>query len=316
MAIKRVKKMEQRRMILDCDPGHDDAIAIMLAGKSPSIDLLGITVVAGNQTIEKTAQNALNVVEYLKLDVPVFAGASEPLIKERVICAQIHGESGLDGFTFPINRTHLQRERASDFIVNSLMKYDDVTIVATGPLTNIALALKNEPLIKSHIKEIVLMGGSIGSGNVSPAAEFNILTDPEAADIVFRSGCIIKMCGLDVTREVLVLKEVIERMNKIHNDASKLFVDLMRVFNANQKKIFGFDGAPLHDPVTIVSLIDKKVVHFEYMNVEIDISRGPSYGRTNCDRFNYLHRQPNVYVATRIDVKKYWNIIEEGLKRY
>lgn len=303
-------------MILDCDPGHDDAIAIMLAGKSPNIDLLGITVVAGNQTIEKTAQNALNVVEYLKLNIPVFVGASKPLIKERVICAQIHGESGLDGFIFPDNKTYLQKEGAVEFIINSLKKYDGVTLVATGPLTNIALVLKNEPSIKSHIKEIVLMGGSIGYGNVSPAAEFNILTDPEAADIVFRSGCKIKMCGLDVTREVLVLKEVIERMDKVHNDASKLFVALMKVFNINQKKVFGLDGAPLHDPVTIVSLINESVVHFEYMNVEIDVSRGPSYGRTNCDCFNYLHREPNAYVATKIDVKKYWDIIEEGLKRY
>ncbi len=308
--------MEKRKIILDCDPGHDDAIAIMLAGISPLIDLLGVTVVAGNQTIEKTSQNALNIVEYLSLDVPVYVGESKPLFKPQVVCAEIHGESGLDGFTFPKNKRKLEKKDAVSFIIDTLKNENEVTIVATGPLTNIATVLQKDPTVKSHIKEIIIMGGSIGHGNVTPAAEFNIFTDPEAADIVFRSGCILKMCGLDITRQVLVLPNIIERMAKCNNTASDLFVKLMIVFNQNQKKIFGFSGAPLHDPATIVSLINKDVIHFEYMNAEIDVSRGPSYGRTNCDQFNYLHRTPNVYVATEIDVEKYWDVVEQEIKRY
>jgi ribosylpyrimidine nucleosidase len=184
-------------------------------------------------------------------------------------------------------------------------------------LTNIAIALQKNPEIKSHIKEIMLMGGSIGSGNVTPAGEFNIVVDPEAANIVFSSGLPVYMNGLDVTRQVLVTKDVVERMGKIGNFASDLFVALMKQYNINQKKIFRWSqGGPLHDPVTIVSLLDPSVVTYEYMNVDIDLSKGPSYGRTNCDRYNYLHSKPNAYVAVGINVDKYWDTIESVLRLY
>lgn len=163
---------------------------------------------------------------------------------------------------------------------------------------------------------LLTSSGSIGYGNVSPAAEFNILCDPEAAQIVFESGLTIKMMGLDVTRQVLLFPEILDRMNKIGNKVSNLFYALMQTFNANQKKIFGFGGAPLHDPATIVYLIDPSAITLKYMNVEIDVTGGPSYGRTNCDQFDYLKRKPNAYVAIGIDVDKYWNIIEKGLKAF
>jgi ribosylpyrimidine nucleosidase len=192
-----------------------------------------------------------------------------------------------------------------------------VILVPTGPLTNIALALKHEPKIKDHIAKIVLMGGSMGFGNVTPAAEFNILVDPEAAEIVFASGLPIYMNGLDVTREVLVHHSIIERMDQVDNKASRFFHDLMITFNANQKKVFGWpDGGPLHDPVTIVSLLDTKCVTYQAMNVTIDVSGGPSYGRTNCDRYDYLHLPKNAFVATAIDVPAYWDVIEKGLRLY
>lgn len=308
--------MEKRKIILDCDPGHDDAVAIMLAGSYEGFDLLGITVEAGNQTIEKTGRNALNMVRYLGLDVPVALGKGLPLKRKPMNCAEIHGESGLDGFTFPEYEMKFYEKDAVEFIKEQLQENEKVTLVPTGPLTNVAKVIRDYPNLKSHIEEIVLMGGSIGHGNVTPAAEFNIVCDPEAADIVFSSGIKVKMLGLDVTRKVLVLPNVVSRMKKIGNKVSDLFVDLMVAFNKTQKEVFGFDGGPLHDPVTIVSLINDDVVKFQYMNVVIDVTGGPSYGRTNCDQFNYLHQKPNAWVAVDIDVDKYWDEIENGLRRY
>lgn len=306
----------KRNIVLDCDPGHDDAVAILLAGKNPNINLLGISVVAGNQTIEKTARNALNVATYLGIDVPVAIGSEFPIVRERVICAAIHGESGLDGFDFPKYDKQFDQRHGVQLIIDSVMNNDDVTIVATGPLTNVALAIKMEPRIVKRLKEIVIMGGSVDNGNTSPAAEFNIMCDPEAAHIVFTCGATVKMVGLNVTRKVLVTDEIISRMEKIHNSASDMFTKLMKVFNENQRKTFGVKGGPLHDPATIASIIDESLINYQLMNVVIDISHGPSYGRTNCDVFDYLHAPKNAYVAMDIDVDKYWDIIEEGIKAY
>jgi ribosylpyrimidine nucleosidase len=308
------KKMN---VILDSDPGHDDAVAILLAGKAPEINLLGISTCSGNQSIEKTTHNALNLCQYLGIDVPVAAGSPKPLFKEPMYCPQIHGESGLDGFTFPPLKKKVDPRFGPDFIIETCLANQDVILVPTGPLTNIAMALKKCPEIKTHIKEIMLMGGSIGYGNVTPAGEFNIVVDPEAAEIVFNSGLPVYMNGLDVTRKVLVLSSVIERMEKIHNKASDLFVALMKQYNINQKKIFAWsEGGPLHDPVTVVSLLDPSVVTYRYMNVVIDVSKGPSYGRTNCDQFDYLHQKPNAYVAMEIDTAKYWDVIEKVMRLY
>lgn len=304
----------KRKIILDCDPGHDDAIAILLAGKSKKIDLIGVSTSSGNQTIDKTSLNALNVCRYLNLDVPIAIGVEKPLIRKVEVCEAIHGESGLDGFSFPLYERNFSKEKGPLFIASKCLENDKVTIVITGPCTNVALALLLYPEIKEHIEEIVLMGGSIANGNVSPAAEFNILCDPEAAHIIFTSSLKIKMIGLDVTRKVIVLPLIMERMEKINNRNSQLFYSLMKVFNENQRKVFGLEGGPLHDPATIVSLIDDSVIKFKKVNVEVDLSHGISYGRTNCDVFDYLKKNKNAYVATDIDVNQYWDIIEETLK--
>lgn len=303
-----------RKIILDCDPGHDDAIAILLAGKSKEIDLLGITIECGNQTIEKTARNALNVCKYLDIDVPICLGKGHPLVKEVEVCEAIHGESGLDGFEFPKYDLVYSKQNAVEFIVKTALNNEKITIVTTGPMTNLALALRVEPSIKDHIEEIIFMGGSIANGNVSPASEFNILCDPEAAHIVVTSGVKVKMIGLDVTRKVLCYDSIIERAAKMNTKASYLFVELMKAFNKTQKEVFGFLGAPLHDPATIVSILNDRVITYQKMNVEIDLSHGISYGRTNCDSFGYLGKTPNVYVATNIDVNLYWETIFDILK--
>ena len=302
-----------RKIILDCDPGHDDAIAILLAGSSNDIELLGISVVSGNQTVDKTARNAYHVSRFLGINVPIAIGAEKPLIREKLNCGEIHGESGLDGFIFPKYDYKYYEKDGADLIVDCCLANDKVTVVTTGPMTNLAIALMRKPLIKEHIEEIVLMGGSTGEGNLTKYAEFNILADPDAAAICFRSGIPMRMIGLNVTRQVLVLPEVVKRMEKVHTRASDMFVALMKFFNKTQKEVFGLDGGPLHDPVTIVSLINDGVVGFEKMDVEINIDPTDiRYAETKCT----LNNKSNIQVATSINVKRYWDIIEEALRKY
>jgi ribosylpyrimidine nucleosidase len=309
--------MEKTKIILDCDPGHDDAVAIMLAGKSPAIDLLGITVVAGNQTLEKTVRNALNVTAWLDIDVPVYAGCGQPMIREKMVAGDIHGESGLDGPVFPPLEKKAEDMHAVDFIIRTLMASDgDITMVTTGPMTNLAMAMRMEPRIVEKIRRIVLMGGSYTNGNVTPAAEFNIIADADAAYVCFTSGRPITMVGLDVTRKVLCYPEIVERMAKVGNKASQLFVDLMGHFCKTQKEIFGWAGGPLHDPVTVACLIDPSVLNAKPMNAQVDIRSTSSYGRTNCDYFGYMQLPATADVAIDIDVEKFWDMVEQGLRNY
>ena len=309
--------MDKTKIILDCDPGHDDAVAIMLAGKSPKIDLLGITVVAGNQTLDNTQRNALNVVQCLGLDVPVYAGCGQPMIREKITAGDIHGKTGLDGPVFEPLTRKLELEHAVNYTVKTLMESDDpITMVTTGPMTNLAMAMRMEPRIIDKIERIVLMGGAYTNGNVTPAAEFNIVADADAAYVCFTSGRPITMVGLDVTRKALCYPSIVERMEKVNNKASKLFVDLMRHFCKSQKEVFGWEGGPLHDPITIAYLIDPTVLTTKPMFSEIDIRSTQSYGRTNCDYFGYLHKEPTADVGIDIDVEKFWNMIEEGLRLY
>ncbi|MCP1101934.1 ribosylpyrimidine nucleosidase [Aequitasia blattaphilus] len=309
--------MGKQKMILDCDPGHDDAVAILLAAKNDVLELIGITVVAGNQTIDNTVRNALNVCQALELEIPVYAGCGGPMVREQVVAGDIHGESGLDGPVFEPLKKEREEEHAVNYIVRALMESDEkITIVTTGPMTNLAMAMRMEPKIKEKIKEIVLMGGCYQNGNVTPAAEFNIFADGEAAYACFNSGLPITMVGLDVTRKALCYPAIVDRMEKIGTKASKLFVDLMRHFNKSQKEVFGWDGGPLHDPITIAYLIDPTVLTVKPMHSEIEIRSEQSYGRTNCDFFDYQQKDHNSDIAIDIDTDKFWDIVEDALKRY
>ncbi len=310
--------MEKRKILLDCDPGHDDAVAIMMAGRHPKLDLLGITVVAGNQTLAKTSVNALNVCQYLGIDVPVCAGCSIPMVRQQQIIADnIHGKTGLDGPVFEPLTKQLDSRHAVQFIIETLMKSDgDVTLVPTGPLTNIAMAMRLEPKIVDKIYEIVLMGGSYQLGNVTPAAEFNIFADAEAAYVVFTSGRPIVMMGLDLTRQALCFPKIVERMRNIDNKAGKLFADLMQYFCMTQKKVFGWEGGPLHDPTTIAYLIDPSCIETKEMFSEVEIRSEKCYGRTLCDYFGMTGKAPNSKVAVKLDVEKYWNIVEGCIHNY
>ncbi|MFA6627674.1 MAG: nucleoside hydrolase [Bacilli bacterium] len=310
--------MEKQKIILDCDPGHDDATAIMMAAKNPNIDLLGISVVAGNQVIERTAINAMNVCQYLGLDIPVYQGCGQPMIRQRpIIAADIHGKTGLDGPNFKPLKRKIEKKHAVNFIIDTLMAGEsDISVVTTGPMTNLAMAMRMEPKIIPKIKQVVFMGGSYGNGNVTPAAEFNIIADADAAYVVFTSGRPLVMVGLDVTRQALCFPSIVERMSKNNNPAGKLFTDLMTFFCKTQKEVFGWEGGPLHDPITIAYLIDPTVLKTKFVNAEVDIRSVKSYGRTNCDMFDYNHWTKNCNVAYEIDVEKFWNIVENCIKRY
>ena len=309
--------MQKEKIILDCDPGHDDAVAIMLAAINPKIELLGITVVAGNQKLEKTVNNALKVCNHLNLNVPVYSGMSRPMIREQLIADDIHGETGLDGPKFEELKIKAEDKHAVNFIIDTLMNSDEkVTLVPTGPLTNIGMAIRFEPRIIEKINRIVLMGGSYQLGNMTPAAEFNILADPDAAHIVFSSGVKIVMMGLDLTRQASATKEVVEKIKSLNNKASKLFVDLMEFFAASQKNVYGWSAPPVHDPTTIAYIIDPECIEVKPMFCEIELWSERSYGRTLCDYFGILKKEPNVDVAVKLDFDKFWNLVYENLKLY
>ena len=309
--------MDKRKLILDCDVGHDDAIALMIAAKHPALELMGITAVAGNQVLEKVLKNTLHVCEHLDIRVPVYAGMPGPIVREQLTAGDIHGKTGLDGPVFePLTWKKAEQEHAVNYLIRTIMASDgDITLVPVAPLTNIAVAMLLEPRIKDKIREIVLMGGAFGLGNASPAAEFNILADPEAAHIVFSSGVPIVMMGLDLTNQALADLSIIERMEAIGNKAGKLFGDIMR-FTRKTQLINGLTAGPVHDVTAVVYLFAPEVFKVTPAYVQIDISHGPCYGRTVCDFVDRLGKAPNAKVGQGLDLPRFWDIVEETLRLY
>ena len=317
LIMKGNDKMEKRKIIIDCDPGHDDAIALMMAYNNPKLDLLGITIVAGNQTLEKTRQNGLNVCQALNIKVPVYAGMSLPMVREQVVAANVHGETGLDGPVFEPLKIKAEEKHAITYIIETLMTADnDITLVPIGPLSNIAMAMRIEPRIIPKIKEIVLMGGAYAIGNFTPSAEFNFFADPEAAHVVFTSGVPIVMMGLDLTNQTVCTEEVIKRMEAIGNKASALFCDIMRFVLKTQNEEFGLSGGPLHDATCIAYLTDPSLFILESMYTAIDIKSELCYGRTVCDVLDVLKKPHNSKVGMKIDVDEFWNMVERSIKSY
>lgn len=310
--------MEKIKMILDCDVGHDDAVALMVAARHPALELLGVTAVAGNQTLDKTLPNTLHVCQHLGLDVPVYGGMSLPMVRDQVTAGDVHGESGLDGPVFePLTWKQAEKEHAVNYLIRTLMASDgDVTLVPVAPLSNIAMAMRLEPRIIPKIRRIVMMGGAYGLGNTTPAAEFNVFVDPEAAHVVFTSGVPIVMMGLDLTNQALADMNVIERMESIGNKAGKLFGDIMRFTFRSQAAVNGLAAGPVHDVTAVVYLFAPEVFTTKPAYVEVDLSRGPSYGRTVCDFVGRMGHAPNALVGTGIDLVKFWDIVEETLRRY
>lgn len=309
--------MERRKIILDCDPGHDDAIAIMMAAKHPAIELLGITIVAGNQTLDKTLVNGLNVCQKLNINVPVYRGMPLPLMRQQIVAGNIHGESGLDGPVFePLTRKE-EDIHAVQFLIETLMASDgDITLVPVGPLTNIAISMRIQPAIIPKIREIVLMGGAYGTGNFTPSAEFNIFADPEAARVVFTSGVPLVMMGLDLTNQTVCTSDIIARMKKTGNAAGQLFHDIMSFTLKTQYENYGLAGGPVHDATCIGYLINPSCIKTQDMYVEIDVNSGPCYGRTVCDELGVLGQKPNAKVGISIDTEWFWNLVEECVRMY
>lgn len=304
------------KIILDCDPGHDDAIAIMIGAKHPSIELLGITTVAGNQTHDKTLPNALHVCQHLGIDVPVYGGMPLPMVRDQVVAADVHGKSGLDGPVFEPLTLKPQPKHAVNFIIDTLLESDgDITLVPVGPLTNIAVAMRMEPKILPKIKQIVMMGGAYGLGNTTPAAEFNFFADPEAADIVFKSGVPLVMMGLDLTNQTLCTMDVIERMESIGNKAGKLFGDIMR-FTLVSQRVNGLEAGPVHDVTCLGYLIDPTIFELKPAYTEIDTAKGVSYGRSVCDMIGRSGKKPNSMVGITLNLEKFWDMVFETVSRY
>ena len=308
----------KHKIILDCDPGHDDAIAILLAAHHPEIDLLAITTVAGNQSLEKTTRNALKVCSLANIhDVPVARGMDRPLVRPAKHAPDIHGESGMDGPHIPEPTIEVAPRHAVDLLIDLLMNSDgDITLVPTGPLTNIAAAIRQQPAIVPKIKAISLMGGAIGLGNVTPAAEFNIHTDPEAAAIVFACGRPITMVPLEVTHQALATPEVTARLRAAQRPVASFAADLLVFFASTYRKVFGFPAAPLHDPCAVAAVIDPTIIRANMMHVEIEAAGQWTSGRTVCDVYAKLGKEPNARVGYALEVERFWDMVISTILSY
>ncbi|WP_323884005.1 pyrimidine-specific ribonucleoside hydrolase RihA [Aeromonas hydrophila] len=306
-------------VILDCDPGHDDAIALILALASPELKVLAVTTSAGNQTPDKTLNNALRILTLLgRDDIPVAAGAPKPLARELIIADNVHGESGLDGPTLPDPGFAPVAMTALELMAKCLRESPEpVTLVPTGPLTNIALLLAAHPELKSKIARIVLMGGAAGAGNWTPAAEFNIYVDPQAADMVFKSGLPITMCGLDVTHEAQVMDEDIERVRAITNPVAQCvagLLDFFMIYHRDPK--WGFAGAPLHDPCTIAWLLAPALFHGVECRVDIETGGTHTRGMTVVDRYGLTGKAANALVLLGLDRAGFIDLLVTRLRAF
>ncbi|MGL6536117.1 pyrimidine-specific ribonucleoside hydrolase RihA [Aeromonas hydrophila] len=306
-------------VILDCDPGHDDAIALILALASPELKVLAVTTSAGNQTPDKTLNNALRILTLLgRDDIPVAAGAPKPLARELIIADNVHGESGLDGPTLPDPGFAPAAMTALELMAKCLRESPEpVTLVPTGPLTNIALLLAAHPELKSKIARIVLMGGAAGAGNWTPAAEFNIYVDPEAADMVFKSGLPITMCGLDVTHEAQVMDEDIARVRAITNPVAQCvagLLDFFMIYHRDPK--WGFAGAPLHDPCTIAWLLAPALFHGVECRVDIETGGTHTSGMTVVDRYGLTGKAANALVLLGLDRAGFIDLLVTRLRAF
>ncbi|MGH2907944.1 MAG: nucleoside hydrolase [Solirubrobacteraceae bacterium] len=296
-----------RRVVIDCDPGHDDAVALLLAAGDPRLQLLGITTVAGNQTLDRVTRNARAVATVAGLtDTPIVAGSAGPLTRALRTAPEIHGETGLDG-PAPIEPTvELTPGHGAHFLAETVLANPAhrVTLIPTGPLTNVALALRLYPEIADAVERVVLMGGSYTRGNTTPAAEFNIYVDPEAADAVFSAGWDLTMIGLDVTHLALYTPEVGERLAAIDTRAARWMAELLTFFAETYRTSGGMGTPPIHDAVAVASVIDPSLVTTRDARVEIETAGRLTRGMTVVD-FRATDRVH--HVAVDLDVGRFWD---------
>ncbi len=295
-------------IILDCDPGHDDAIALLLALASPELEVLGVTTTFGNQTLEKTTANALRVLELAgRTEVPVVPGAERPLTRELVVAAHVHGDSGLDGPVLPAPSIEPAADDAVAFIRAALSSATvPVTLVPTGPQTNVARYLAAHG--GDGIERIVFMGGSIAEGNMTPSAEFNVWADPEAAQTVLASGLDVTMAGLDVTHLAVTTPALQERLRR-SGQIGAFVADLVDFFTVYHRTTYGWDGAPIHDAVAVAHLIDPTLMTTVHCNVEVELASELCRGRTVVDRWHRTDRPPNAHVGVDLDADRFFDLL-------
>ncbi len=301
-------------VLIDTDPGHDDAIAILLALASPEVEVLGLTTVGGNSRLENTTRNALTILEVAeRTDIPVAAGCDHPLIRPLRIADHVHGKSGMDGPRLDPPSTKPVDAHAIDFLAEKLRESPEpVTLVPIGPLTNIALFLRRYPRLTEAIRRVVLMGGAIGLGNTTPAAEFNVWSDPEAADIVFRSGLDITMVGLDVTHQA--------RLGRSHGDRLRptgrcgaFVADLLEFFVQFHERVYGLDSSPIHDAVAMADVIWPDLLQADRFHVAVETASALTAGRTVVDRWRVTGNEANARVGLAIDGDRFGGLLVQRL---
>ena len=299
-------------VLIDCDPGHDDAMALLLALASPELELLGVTTVHGNQTLGKTTANALRVLEFAgRSDIAVAAGADRPLIRDPRVAEHVHGETGLDGPDLPPPAGAPVPEHAVDFLAERIRAAGrPVTLIPTGPLTNVALLLARHPDLE--FERIVLMGGAIAEGNVTPAAEFNIWVDPEAAARVFASGIDVTMVGLDVTHRALMTREHAERL-RAAGRVGTMVAELWAFYHRYHARVYDFPGTPVHDALAVAHVIRGDLVRTERLNVEVDCASELSRGRTVVDLWRITGREPNAHVGVEVEGATFLDLLVERI---
>jgi len=317
------------KIILDCDPGHDDAIAILLAAANPAIDLLGITTVSGNHNVDNTTRNALSTCTAYGIKVPVAKGSRGPIVADQVLAIEIHGETGLDGPELPPASFDLDKRHAVDFIIDTVMEHEPktVTLVPVGPWTNIALAIRKEPRIVERVKRVIGMGGSYNRGNITPVAEFNIYADAEAADVVFRSNWDVTMVGLDLTQtQALATPDLQDRVRAIDGSISKFILDIWAFIATTHGGLLQIAYPAIHDAVCVAALIDPNVLTTEKADIRVETvgrwSRGMTvcnfekmggmhhFGGTAAEQVDFRH-----HVAMTLDHPKFCDMIVDAVER-
>lgn len=308
------------KVIMDCDPGHDDAIALLLASRADNIQLLGVTTVAGNSYIDNVTANARKVLDYAGvLDVGVYRGAEKPMMNElyRLTGAIIHGEDGLGGPVIPDAVTPINKEHAVDFIIRTLKESSQkITLIPTGPLTNIALVLLQAPEVKEKIDRVIIMGGAIyDPGNVTSAAEFNIFQDPEAAKIVFQSGLDIYLNTLDISMKAVFYQEDKERIRKQGGKVPVFVAELLDFFGATHVEHFGFFACPIHDALCVGALIDESMITWQRTFVDISVHDELTRGETVADLWGVTGKAPNCWISRKVNRERFVDMIVEHMNK-
>jgi purine nucleosidase len=306
------------KIILDCDPGHDDAIAMLLAWGNPDIELVGVTTVMGNQTIEKVTRNALAVARVAGITgVPFARGAHRPLVRRVEVAESIHGASGLDGPVLPSPVTELDPRHAVDFIIDTIMAAPagTITLVPTGALTNIAMAVRKEPRIVPRVKQVVLMGGGVNVGNWSATSEFNIVIDPEAAHIVFNEDWPLTMVGLDLTHEALATPSVAAAIAAVGTGPARFVGELLAFFGETYRDQQGFEYPPVHDPCAVAFVIDPTVMEVVRVPLDVELTGTLTLGMTVADFRAPAPDDCTTQVARNLDHAKFWGLVVDALER-